>query len=107
MTQSDEITHYRKSYSFTRRRFFARIIQITEQPPASNPRFYAKAFDRGGWGDNDLIDDAPEFLEVRPIDVEAMLNTTIKFCCHRIELSAESNKFAIGGFSVCWTKKRK
>ena len=36
-----------------------------------------------------------------------MLNSTIKFGCHCIELSAESNKFEIGGFSACWTKKRK
>ena len=62
MTESDEITHYRKSYSLIGRCFFARIIQITKQTPASNPRFYAKAFYRGGWGRNDLVDDTPEFF---------------------------------------------
>ena len=77
------------------------------QTPTSNPRFYAKAFYRGGWHRNDLVDDTTKVFEVRPIDVEAMLNSTIKFGCHRIELSAESNKFEIGGFSACWTKKRK
>jgi hypothetical protein len=62
MTEPDEITHYRKSYSFACRRFFARVIQIAEASPASNPCFYAKAFYRGGWHRNDLVDDTPEFF---------------------------------------------
>ena len=100
-------SHCGERYTFTRRRFFAGIIQITKQTPTSNARFNAKAIYRGGWGHNDLVDDTTKVFEIRPIDVEAMLNSTIKFGCHRIELSAESNKFEIAGFSACWTKKRK